>query len=133
MVQFNETTVNIGIRERKLRRILEIVFLLVGVYLTYVFVERNLNIWWGPVLFPLWYQGIRFLYDYSTVTCPLKAELGQSRLDAFMSVFGEPIEDRYGATHTHQVKKSNFPGSFCCFFTYCINYHFNSSLLTKFV
>ena len=91
MVQFNETTVNIGIRERKLRRILEIVFLLVGVYLSYVFVERNLNIWWGPVLFPLWYQGIRFLYDYSTVTCPLKAELDQSRLDAFMSVFGEPI------------------------------------------
>lgn len=94
MKQFQETNVNIGIRERKLRRILGIVFLLISIILTYIFANRGTDIWWGLILFPLWYQGIRFLYDYSTGTCPLKAELGQSRLDAFMSVFGEPIEDK---------------------------------------
>lgn len=85
---------NIGIKERRFRRLLGISLLGITMVLTFILSRMDLNFWWGIILFPFWFQGIRFLYDYSTGTCPLKAELGQSRLNAFFSVFGEKIEDR---------------------------------------
>lgn len=89
-----DNAVNIGIRERKTRQFLGIIFLLIALVAILIFRQSETNYWWGLVLFPVWYQGIRFLLDFKTGTCPLKAELGQKKLDAFMSVFGEKIEDK---------------------------------------
>ncbi len=94
MLDFTEINVNIGERERKVRRTLGVVFLLASVVITFVLVQSKASAWWGLIVFPLWYQGIRFILDYKTGTCPLKAELGQIKLNAFMSVFGKKLEDR---------------------------------------
>ena len=94
MKDSNKQNVNIGFKERKVRMIFGIVILLASVVITFLLVHSGANLWWGLVLFPAWYQGIRFILDYITGTCPLKAELGQIRLEAFMSVFGKKLEDR---------------------------------------
>ncbi len=93
-MKLNETVVNIGIRERKNRLILGIFFLIAASVVTVFFMKADMNFWWGFILFPVWYQGIRFFLDYKTGTCPLKAELGQIKLDAFVSFSGKKIEDR---------------------------------------
>lgn len=89
-----DAAANIGMREHKLRRTLGIVLLLASFALSYSFVTRLGSSWWGLFLLVTYYQGVRFLLDYQTGTCPLKAELGQSKLEGAFTIFGEKIADQ---------------------------------------
>jgi len=86
-------TVNIGLKERKVRRALGIGFLLIYLIVTVFFAGSEVSPIWGLILFPITYQGVRFFLDYRTGTCPLKAELGQQKLDGTLTILGEKIQD----------------------------------------
>ena len=75
-------TVNIGLKERKNRLILGLAFLTACVIVSIIFINSA-----------FYYQGIRFILDYQTGTCPLKAELSQTKLDANFSILGDKLED----------------------------------------
>ena len=85
--------VNIGPREREIRRTLGLGLLAFVVALFVVLLLTEASRWWSLVFFPFLYQGVRFLLDYRTGTCPLKAELGQEKLDGAMTIFGDEIQD----------------------------------------
>ena len=85
--------VNIGPREREIRRTLGLGLLGVVVALFILMLVTGASRWWSLVFFPLLYQGVRFVFDYRTGTCPLKAELGQEKLDGAMTLFGTDIQD----------------------------------------
>ena len=122
MGKTSDTYVNIGPRERKVRRILGILILIAAIAVSALFKNSEICFWWGLALFPLWYQGIRFIYDYTTGTCPLKAELGQSRLDAFVSVFGEPIKDREMEQQIRtKSRKAVYRAAAAAFLLTCLN------------
>lgn len=84
---------NIGERERRVRLMLGGVILAASLFLASFLVTRDAGWGWRIALFPLFYQGIRFVFDYRTGTCPLKAELGQRRFDGWMTVLGDRIGD----------------------------------------
>ncbi len=86
-------TMNIGTKERKMRRALGIVFLFISLGVGIIFVLNRINPLWALILLPFYYQGVRFILDYRTGTCPLKAELGQYKLDAKFSILGEKFQD----------------------------------------
>lgn len=87
-------TVNIGITERHVRLVLGAAFLAAGVWLAYEMGYHRGTAWgWRLLLFPVFYQGVRFLYDYRTGTCPLKAELGQRKMDGWLTIVGTRIGD----------------------------------------
>lgn len=93
MTETTSQPVNIGRDERDLRRLL-------GILLFFLTIFAAVALWWleaapswSLVLFPFYYQGVRFVLDYSTGTCPLKAELGQEKLDARFSILGTKIPD----------------------------------------
>lgn len=94
MTRSDQTAVNIGLDERKLRRALGILILVSSLLATAIFIWAGSSPWWGLILLPFYYQGVRFILDYRTGTCPLKAELGQRKLEATFSIFGEEIEDK---------------------------------------
>lgn len=85
--------VNIGPREREIRRTLGLGLLGAVVVLFAVLLLTGASRWWSLVTFPLLYQGVRFLLDHRTGTDPLKAELGQEKLDGAMTIFGTEIHD----------------------------------------
>jgi hypothetical protein len=87
------SSTNIGDRERRFRLVLGGVVLAAGLWIGSILVARDAAWGWRLLLFPLFYQGIRFIFDYRTGTCPLKAELGQRKLDGWMTILGERIED----------------------------------------
>jgi len=93
MVALSETFVNIGLRERKIRRVFGIGILSASIAVAVVFILNDLSPAWGWILLPFFYQGVRFILDYRTGTCPLKAELGQEKLDAWFSMLGTKIEN----------------------------------------
>lgn len=84
---------NIGDRERRVRLALGGVVLAAALWIASILVARDAAWGWRLLLFPLFYQGIRFFFDYRTGVCPLKAELGQRAFDGWMTVLGDPIED----------------------------------------
>ena len=91
--QATNALVNIGLTERRLRLGLGLLMLAAGLAAT-VLLATSSAVWpWALLLLLVYYQGIRFVLDYRTGTCPLKAELGQRRLDAKFSIMGEPVED----------------------------------------
>lgn len=85
--------VNIGERERTVRGVLGYAFLAFGAAVTVALVFSDANPWWSLVLLPLFYQGARFRFDKRSGTCPLKAELGQHRLDGVLTILGQRIDD----------------------------------------
>lgn len=87
--------VNIGERERAVRRWIGISGLALGTALTWVLVSRGEPVawWWGLVFFVLYTQSVRLVLDGQTGTDLLKAELGERRLDGILTLRGEPIED----------------------------------------
>lgn len=86
--------VNIGERERRVRLVLGAAFLAAGVWLAYrMGYHRDVAWGWRLLLFPVFYQGVRFLYDYRTGTCPVKAELGQRKMDGWLTVLGAKVGD----------------------------------------
>ncbi|MBS1272472.1 MAG: hypothetical protein MAGBODY4_01618 [Candidatus Marinimicrobia bacterium] len=85
--------VNIGMQERKVRLVMGIIMLGVAAYLFYLVAINENSFLWTILLFIVTYQAVRFLFDYRTGTCPLKAELGQRKMTGFMTVLGEKISD----------------------------------------
>ena len=85
--------VNIGKRERKFRLAAGFLLLAAGWILSFWYIFSVIAMGWLILLFVIYYQSIRFLFDYKTGTCPLKAELGQEKLDAWISVTGEDISN----------------------------------------
>lgn len=94
MTETGPETVNIGRNERELRRLLGILVLFLTFSAAVALWWLEAALLWSLILFPFYYQGIRFLLDYRTGTCPLKAELGQQKLDARFSILGTKIQDR---------------------------------------
>lgn len=88
-----ESLSNIGDRERRVRLILGGFLLAVGLWVASALVARNAHWEWRLLLFPLFYQGLRFVFDYRTGTCPLKAELGQRSMDGWLTILGERVGD----------------------------------------
>ena len=97
--------VNIGAREREIRRTLGLGLLGVVVALFILMLVTGASRWWSLVFFPMLYQGVRFVYDHRTGICPLKAELGQERLDGAMTIFGTDIEDVRRATKIRAISR----------------------------
>ena len=89
----SESTVNIGLRERKLRRVLGFVFLIGSIAVAVIFIMSGTQPLWGLVLLPFYYQGVRFILDHRTGTCPLKAELGQYKLEGLLTIYGDKLDD----------------------------------------
>lgn len=92
-----KTDVNIGFTERKVRLVSGVVLLALSIILSLVFIGANVSLWWSIVLLLTYYQGVRFLLDYRTGTCPLKAELRQSKLDGYFTILGERLVDEDSA------------------------------------
>ncbi len=86
--------INIGKRERVNRLILGIVMLLAAFGLGWWITTQSVAGWLIALFFIVVYQGVRFLLDFQTGTCPLKAELGQRRLDGFFTISGTAIDDK---------------------------------------
>jgi hypothetical protein len=96
---------NIGDRERRLRLVLGGVLLAAGLWIASGLVARDAAWGWRLLLFPLFYQGIRFFFDYRTGTCPLKAELGQCKLDGWMTILGDRIDDPARARRIRRISR----------------------------
>lgn len=94
MVETSPRHVNIGPRERELRRLLGILVLFLALFAAVALWWVEVAPVWYLILVPFYYQGVRFLLDHRTGTCPLKAELGQEKLDARFSILGTRIQDR---------------------------------------
>lgn len=88
-----EETVNIGPRERRVRLTMGVLLFIATVFLAIWILQTNPSAVWALLLFVLTYQTVRFYYDYRTGTCPLKAELGQRKMEGFMTTTGDPIPD----------------------------------------
>jgi len=86
--------VNIGKRERVNRLILGIAMLIAAFGLGWWITTQSVAGWSIALFFIVVYQGVRFLLDFQTGTCPLKAELGQRRLDGFFTISGTAIDDK---------------------------------------
>ncbi len=84
---------NIGERERRVRLVLGGLVLAATLWIGSILVARDAAWGWRLLLFPLFYQGIRFFFDYRTGICPGKAELGQCRHEGWLTIFGDPIDD----------------------------------------
>lgn len=93
MTEATSQTVNIGRNERELRRLLGILVIFLTIFAAVALWWLEAAPAWSLVLLPFYYQGVQFVLDYSTGTCPLKAELGQEKLDARFSILGTKIQD----------------------------------------
>lgn len=87
-------TVNIGPHERELRRLLGILVMFLTIFAAVALWWLDAAPLWSLILLPFFYQGVRFMLDYRTGICPLKAELGQEKLDSRFSILGTKIRDR---------------------------------------
>ena len=97
--------VNIGETERSIRLVLGVVLLIGGVAGAYGMAAAEVHRAWRLFLFPVFYQGVRFLYDHRTGTCPVKAELGQRKLDGRLTILGDRIGDSDLALRIRRVSR----------------------------
>lgn len=87
--------VNIGLQERNVRRVLGYLLLAGSLLAAVWMILSDSRPVWILLLFVFFYQGIRFILDYQTGTCPVKSEVGQKKMDArFLSILGEEITDQ---------------------------------------
>jgi len=93
MAHRNDAAINLGQLQRKVRLVMGIIFLVVTIAFIFIIPTSSLGFWWYILLFMLLYQGIRFIYDFSTGTCPLMSETGRRNLTAFFAVHGDKVED----------------------------------------
>ncbi|MCF7804658.1 MAG: hypothetical protein K9N46_10075 [Candidatus Marinimicrobia bacterium] len=104
--------INIGVKEQKVRLVLGILMGIVVVVMAVMMARNNLTGIWGGILFILTYQAVRFYFDYRTGTCPLKAELGQEKLEGWMTTIGDPISDQEKSKRIRTKSRKAFAWSF---------------------